>query len=364
MDYDIFLAKLNTASFHIYGTGIVGISIYAALKERHHLLPVSFLVTDRKDNPAQIEQTPVQEAAGASPEDHLILVAAPVEHHGAIGRTLYDLGVAESRIIYVDSALENQIMEDYYAGRPDFETAGRYLQSLKDTCGAEISDIKVYQAKCHVDRPLANETAAPAYLCPIQVGAALTERTVADLKDNTGDHISHKNRDYCELTATYYAWKNSTAACKGLCHYRREFALSDAEMERLLGAADVILPYPTIHLPDISRQHSRYISEPEWRVMRQAVEECEPSYAADFDRIFFDRYFYNFNMLAAKAEVFDDYAGWLFGILERTEKLIEEEGIVTTKRYAGYLGENLTTLYFRRNREKLRIVHAGKLQLI
>lgn len=370
MDYNIFLDKLYTTPFHIYGTGIVGISVYTALKEQYSVTPVSFLVTSMEGNPEQIEQIeqiPVQEAAGASLADDLILVAAPVEHHKAIGETLRVLGVSHERIVFIDSALENRIMGEYYGSLPDFETAGELLEGLEDRkTRCSPHNITIYQAKCHVDRPLVNVMEVPACICPIQVGAVLTQQSVADLKDNTGDHISHKNADYCELTATYHAWKNSGAAYKGLCHYRRVFELSATELETLFGsgAADVILPYPTIHLPDISRQHSRYVTEAEWQAMRRAVAECEPSYAAEFDRIFSERFFYNFNMLAAKAEVFDDYARWLFGILERTEEIIAEEGIITTKRYAGYLGENLTTLYFRKNRGSLKIVHTGRIQLM
>ena len=372
-NYSNLIRKLHTISFHIYGTGIVGISVYTALKEQYGVTPVSFLVTTGEGNPSQIEQIPVQEAAGAFLDEKLILVAAPVEHHKAIGATLADLGVSENQIIYVDSVLENWIMGDYYASLPDFDTAGEYLGDRKissepgssrgERAGHDQADIRIYQAKCHVDRPLMNAVELSDCICPIQVGAELTEQSVAELKDNIGEHISQKNRDYCELTATYYAWKNSEAAYKGLCHYRRVFELSTTELETIFGSGtvDVILPYPTIHLPDIRRQHSRYITEPEWQAMRQAVEECEPAYAADFDRVFSEKYFYNFNMLVAKAEVFDDYARWLFGILERTEEIIAEKGIITTKRYAGYLGENLTTLYFRKNRDGLKMVHVGRI---
>ena len=44
---------------------------------------------------------------------------------------------------------------------------------------------------------------------PIQVGTdvngVISEKYI---RDNTGDHISAKNRMYCELTAQYWAWKN------------------------------------------------------------------------------------------------------------------------------------------------------------
>ena len=39
-------------------------------------------------------------------------------------------------------------------------------------------------------------------------GAALTDKEICEIRDNTGGHISHKNRQYCELTALYGSGKN------------------------------------------------------------------------------------------------------------------------------------------------------------
>lgn len=46
----------------------------------------------------------------------------------------------------------------------------------------------------------------PGFL-PIQVGKALSNIDLGIQGDNTGDNISSKNPNYCELTAHYWYWK-------------------------------------------------------------------------------------------------------------------------------------------------------------
>ena len=62
---------------------------------------------------------------------------------------------------------------------------------------------------------------------PIQVGTdvngVISEKYSCD---NTGDHISAKNRMYCELTAQYWAWKNLDVDYYGFMHYRRYFSFN------------------------------------------------------------------------------------------------------------------------------------------
>lgn len=56
----------------------------------------------------------------------------------------------------------------------------------------------------------------------VQAGTALAgERLPGMLHDDEGDHISRRNRTYCELTVQYYAWKNVQADYYGFFHYRR-----------------------------------------------------------------------------------------------------------------------------------------------
>ncbi|MDE7022508.1 MAG: DUF4422 domain-containing protein, partial [Lachnospiraceae bacterium] len=135
-------------------------------------------------------------------------------------------------------------MEAYYSSLPGCSTVKKllaakagYAQETDKTAVqqpesilADTDIIRVFQAKCHVDRPLQNPVQNPSYVYPIQVGADLTEQIISGLQDNQGENISRKNRNYCELTATYHAWKNCQAAYKGLCHYRRIFEIDDSQM--------------------------------------------------------------------------------------------------------------------------------------
>ena len=358
-------------NFYIYGAGTVATSIYTAIKTLYNLKPIAFCVSEKEGNPVQIDGIPVKALsemeADTTDRSALFFIAVPEVHHGAIADSLYRYGIPKEQLIFVDNKSENSMMERYYSGLVDFVTVNELLEKENVGKTAKSQDVKVFQAKCHVDKPLKNRISVPEYVCPIQVGAALTDQVIVAVRDNCGENISGKNRNYCELTASYFAWKNCNSAHKGLCHYRRIFDLTDEQMKMLFAQredVDVILPYPSIHYPDINGQHKRYVSDGDWDAMLQAMQKVAPEYYKSLDAVLGEQYFYNFNMLIAKREVFDDYCDFLFSVLERTEELTTPKGWERADRFAGYLGENLTTIYFRKNKDRLKIVHAGKLWLV
>lgn len=399
--------EIVTSPFCIYGAGIVASSVYMAIRTLYHKEPLFFLISCTKDQKGKREQIPteidgiaIKTLSDWSNEvDRMFdigipqyyLVAAPEVHHDAMKEALNSLetvAIKEEQIILFTSELENRLMEDYYRKVGECTTVlsvisqdqvyeksgeGNAVQEMDIEAYAPVSEpkmfsVQVFQAKSHTDKQLHGQSVGVSYIYPVQAGADLTNQKIADLQDNQGDNISAKNRNYCELTATYYAWKHSHAEYKGICHYRRIFDISDEQMQRLLEMEqewDVILPYPSVHFPNISAQHSRYVKEVDWHAMLQALKEIAPEYLKAYERYIAEggQFFYNFNMLIAKAPVFDDYCDFLFRVLQRTEELVTPKGWERADRFAGYLGENLTTIYFLKNRDKWKIAYAGKIWL-
>ena len=79
------------------------------------------------------------------------------------------------------------------------------------------SDLNIFIA-CHKKCDLPTQE---GYV-PLHVGAE-GKNDLGLIKDSTGDNISLKNPNFCELTGLYWMWKNTKSKYIGLVHYRRYF---------------------------------------------------------------------------------------------------------------------------------------------
>lgn len=346
--------------FVIFGAKSLALGIYQAIHTLYQdCCVMGFLVSTRQGNPSTLAGLPVWELSSFHERKVCVLIATPEDTHVEIITILVQYGFHS--YICMDSRKESALMEQYYSRIGIFPPLHRNLEVLR-----------VYTAKFYKDKPLQNVYSMPEWCTPIQAGAALTDIRIADLLDSTGDNISGKNPNYCELTVLYWIWRNrllfrnqeKAADYYGLFHYRRLLEVNDEDIHRLGNRqVDVILPYPTLHEPDIREHHKRYIKEADWEVMLQALSELAPEYAAAFAEVQMQPYLYNYNILIARADILEEYCAWLFPILSRTEELSIPNGWERADRYIGYLGENLLTLYFMYHQKDLKIAHTGRIML-
>ena len=349
--------------FIIYGAQHHAHCMHIALKR---LLPdvvnLFFMVSDKKDNPESLEGLDVRVIADCGREYRQVPVL---------------VAVSERYCDEIFGGLEAQkfsnIVNGAFGGRFDNDVRELYFQNcfLSGTAQFQILahmdgakghpglDIGIYVAKSAADRKLQMELPMPEYAHTVLAGAALTKGKTADCRDDTGVNISHKNRNYCECTVAYHIWKNAKEAFVGLWHYRRRFLWDAKDMEILKGGgADVVLPYPVITVKGEYAVHYRpYVDEYAYQVMLSVLRESWPEYYATALEVMRGDLFYPCNILAAKREIFAEYARWLFEVLEKVEDICGDEN-VREDRYLGYLAEHLTTFYFVRNLKNMNVAHS------
>ncbi len=351
----------------IFGAKSLALGMYEAVRFLYpETICIGFIVSSSKGNPDVLAGERVWKLndlgdilSSKEKENLQVLIAVPEDLHKEVAKCLCERGF--QNYICMDSRKEAWLMERYFSGKGIFPPLHQQ--------GEERIRLCVYQAKFYRDRKLETKYVRPEWVIPIQVGAELTMEKVCAQRDDQGMNISGKNGNYCELTALYWLWKNclcgsGTEDYYGLFHYRRVLDITNEDFCRMKAwDVDVVLPFPTLHEPNISEHHTRYVREGDWQAMRQALSEVAPKHAAVFDEIFMQPFFYNYNLIIARRQVLADYCAWLFPILERTEELSDPRGTERADRYIGYLGENLATLYFLYHKDDLNIMHTGRLML-
>ncbi|MFT8425852.1 MAG: DUF4422 domain-containing protein [Liquorilactobacillus sp.] len=268
---------------------------------------------------------------------------------------------------FVSISSESQEMEnlciDYIAHF--FRKQGRKYIFLENEQSNSKKNITIFMVKNHNDKKTMMPYELPDYMTPLQVGKYFTKINLEGEKDNSGENISFKNKEYCELTGTFWIWKNLEkikSKYVGLCHYRRWFDFRKIQ-QFINDDIDVILTTPIVNLPNVVTIYEEDHEKEDWLVMMEVLKKLEPNYYQTAIKYFSGTFYYGYNMIIAKKRIFNEYCEWLFPILYETELRCKGKDSIYQNRYIGFLGEHLTGLFFWHNFEKYKIVHSKRIFL-
>lgn len=274
-------------------------------------------------------------------------------YHSVLMKKLKQMGMKDIIPVtpQLDMELRNRFLTLYYA-----EMGRRY-----DKFDYISESACIYVVRSALDKPLQCEYQLSSFQKEIQVGAALTEERICGLTDDIGDNISERNRQFCELTALYWIWKNAEQDIVGLEHYRRHFLLRDDWYQKMRdNHVDVILPTPLYVAPSLAGNYKDRHVESDWNFMMDYMKRIYPR---DYREalIFFDANLYSpCNMFIMKKEVLSELCEWLFPILFVCAEHGGERQDIYQNRYPGFISERLMTFFFEKNREQYKIVYADK----
>lgn len=202
---------------------------------------------------------------------------------------------------------------------------------------------------------------------PIQVGKCNTNKVLPYISDDTGENISEKNNNYCELTAIYWIWKNvKKYKYVGICHYRRYFVydlnsklVDEDYISKYLENEkyDIILPY---EYKTESNVYNHFVNSTSGRKkdlenLRKIIKKLYPDYIDSYDYIMNSKKASYCNMMISSKKIFDNYCKWLFDILFELEKITDLTGYSKQEqRIYGFLSEFLLNIWVNYNNLKVK----------
>ena len=258
---------------------------------------------------------------------------------------------------------------------------------------------------------------------PVQVGALRSDidlgiQTDCEVNGCLCDNISCENNIYCEMTASYWAWKNINKLFQdiqyiGLCHYRRyfnagwnfwdkgryaikcirnkwismatntvlttepvrvidslqekEFINNTSKLENVIRNHDVVSTYPCKITNCNTEFFFQIIGQVYIRVLTEVVDSLFPKYSLAYHEQLKSSEIYAQNMVVMRMEIFDEYCTFVFSVLSEHKSLIKEKNICIDPssegiydRVSGYLAEILTSTFVRYAITKYDVGFVGK----
>lgn len=321
----------------------------------------AFLYSNEERNPERIGEVPVlfvDEYTELNTR-YPVYIGTRGIYHPQITEHLRSLGFKKLHPITVelDRQLRNAYLKKY------FTNTGRSFSKIEKLDEKIERSVAVYVVRSVFDKPLKQPYELASYEKEIQAGAALTRERLSDnmATDDTGKHISARNKQFCELTALYWIWKNAKEDIVGMVHYRRHFILPEDWVERMRrNEVDVILPVPLYVAPSVADNYRERHDISDWEYMMQYLQE---NHGAEYSQAeeFFEKNLYSpCNMFIMRKEVLDELCTWLFPILFYAAGYGGEKKDHYQNRYPGFLSERLMSFYFEKHRNRFKVVYADK----
>lgn len=178
------------------------------------------------------------------------------------------------------------------------------------------------------------------------------------LSDDTGDNISYRNPNYCEMTGFYWMCKNSDADIIGLVHYRRYFSktsfgkpINRQDIEEILEKYDLIIPEKNVYVKgnvydNVGPNLIKHVD-----LAREAIIKLYPEYLDSFDKIMNNGELSFFNMFVGSKELMNQYSDWIFSILD---ELDDKFDLTLQPRLPGVLTELLFNVWIDHNNLKTK----------
>ena len=233
-----------------------------------------------------------------------------------------------------------------------------------------MSEIKIFMC-CHKGFEI-----VPPLCEPIQCGSALNPKIDNVLHDDLGENISLKNREYCELTAHYFAWKNIAADYYGFCHYRRFLCLKQVKRpyyakgklsendkkiffeneqcwRKLVERYEIIAPQSE-NMGVTAREHyctSKYHYSEDMDLFVEVLNKKYPQFECIAEQYLSQNNQYFCNMFVMDKAHFFGYCEVLFDVLSEFDIRKKLHGEFQSDRTDGYLGEIFTGIYIAYCRE-------------
>ncbi len=353
----------NMDQIAIFGAGIMGKALKLCLESKPFNKKVScFIVSSLNNNPAKIDDTTVIDIDSANEyKDKTIIVALNESNLPGAIETLNNHGFNKLLVLNAAGDEWSDVKASFFLYNQEQCFIPFKMLPEDSTEKSEGNKTTIYVVKSIYDKKIENVLPLQSYEKEIQVGSILTDIKICDIQDDKGDNISDRNRQYCELTALYWLWKNAKEDYLGICHYRRRFDVSSDQMENLKRiGADIVVTVPVINTAGVGYQYRATHSDNDWNVLREEVHNHSPEYDESFEKVEQQIYFHPYNMFVMRKDILNEFCEWMFPILFSCEGRIGTKEDRYQNRYPGFLSERLLNVFLYKNKDKYNIYVANK----